>query len=234
MFKILTITVLFMVGSVEAGDRSPSIGVGVGIDSNYSSTVAEGYLRGRGAALTGRANYLEALGNYQNIHQQARSRSMSNWAIGIRTRWSIIDERKARRKRPSYIERRMLTLDRIEARALLTKREDGMRAKGLLPPKPEPGFTYRGLRYLSYAEFKKNIAYQHMIVERDARQLIRDIEKLREKIRYDAAVRLLAKRSRMDPINRVFNDQRVARNRRVRSIMGHEWWDKYMGDVDLK
>ena len=213
--------------SISAGNRDKQ---------HPSSTAAEGYLRGRGAALTGGANYLEALGNYQNLHQQARSRSMSNLTTGIRTRWSIIDERKSRYRRnhPSYSERRMLTLDRIEARALVEKREDEMRASGLLPPKPIPGFTYRGLTYLSYAEFKKNIAYQHMIVERDARQLISDIEKLREKIRYDSAVRLLAKRARMDPINRVFHDQRIARNRRVRSIMGREWWNKYMGDAGLK
>ena len=154
MFKILIITVLFMVGSVEAGDRSPSIGVGVGIeDGHYSSTAAEGYLRGRGAALTGKANYLEALGNYQNLHQQARSRSMSNWATGIRTRWSIIDERKVRYRRDhlSYSERRMLTLDRIEARALVEKREEGMRASGLLPPKREPVLAINVVRYKNYA-----------------------------------------------------------------------------------
>lgn len=234
MYKILgTITVLFMAGSVEAGE-GPSVGVGVGIDGYHSSTAAEGYLRGRGAALTGGANYLDALGNYQNLHQQARRRAQNNWAHGIRTRWAIGDESKARRKRPSYTERRMLTLDRIEARALLTKREDEMRAKGLLPPKKEPALAINGVRYKNYAEYKASPAYQHMIVERDARVLLSDIEKAREKIRYDAAGRFMAKRSRMDPINRVFHDERVARNRRVRSIMGHEWWDKYMGGAGLK
>lgn len=233
MYKILGMVVVLFVVAETVEAQQPQIVVD---GYNHSSTAAEGHLRGRGAALTGGANYLDALGNYQNFHQQARSRSMKNWAIGIRTRWSIIDERKVRYRRdhPSYSERRMLTLDRIEVRALVKKREDGMRASGLLHPKREPALAINGVRYKNYAEFKTTPAYQHMIVERDARHLIRDIEKLRDKIRYDSAVRLLTKRARIDPINRVFHDERVARNRRVRSIMGREWWSKHMGDAGLK
>lgn len=221
MYKLLgAIAILFVAGSVEAGN--PSVGVGVGIGDGYhSSTAAEGYLRGRGAVLTGGANYLEALGNYQNLHQQARRRAQDNWSHGIRTRWSIKDEAQSRRRanHPNYIVRRTYQLDMIEARALLTQREDEMRVKGLLPPKPVPGFTYKGVRYKSYAEFKTTSAFQEMIAERDARFARRDAEKAAEKARYDSAVRFMAKRARMNPINRVFHDEKVARDRRVRRIM---------------
>lgn len=233
MYKLLgAVAVLFMAGSVEAGEQ-PSVGVGVGIgDVYHSSTAAEGYLRGRGAVLTGGANYLEALGNYQNLHQQARRRAQDNWSHGIRTRWSIKDESQARRRasRPNYIVRRTHTLDMIEARALLTQREDEMRTRGLLPPKPVPGFTHKGVRYKSYAEFKTTPAYQVFLAECDVRFAKRDAEKAAEKARYDSAVRFLARRARMNPISRVFHDEKVARDRRVRSIMGKEWWDKHMSN----
>jgi hypothetical protein len=31
----------------------------------------------------------------------------------------------------------------------------------------------------------------------------------------------------MDPISRVFHDEKVARERNVRRIMGEDWWNKY-------
>jgi hypothetical protein len=75
----------------------------------------------------------------------------------------------------------MRQLDMIEARALITKREEEMRAAGLLPPKKEGYLVHNGVKYKSYAEFKASPGYQEMIAERDARFAQRDAEKAAEK-----------------------------------------------------
>ena len=230
-FRILgTMAILGMM--VTSVDAQTSVAGGVSVDGYHSSTAAEGYLRGRGAAAIGAGQYLESLGRYQNLNQEARRRAYDNWVNGVRTRWDIKDEYKARFRRdhPTYPERRMHQLDMIEARALVEKREEEMRAKGLLHPKPESAFGYNGVRYKSYAEFKTTPAYKQMIADRDAKAKKREAEKVAEKARYDAATKFLAERSRMDPITRMMMDERNARHRRLKKIMGEEWWNEHMSN----
>ena len=142
-------------------------------------------------------------------------------------RWRYY-RRDANARRSNVLDRMEARLDKAERYYGLKQRENELIRQEILPPKKKPSGIYLGKKYESYAEFKLSDDYKNMIINRDIRLLMIEIDKKREKLRYDAAVRYMAKRARMDPINRVFHDQKIAIYSRARSVMGQEWWEKYM------
>jgi hypothetical protein len=145
---------------------------------HHASTAAEGYLTGK--ARLHAANGLAAryFGQYLVDRERAYNQHIQNEADRIRTRWEIQDEYRARQRslHPNYLERKARSLDMAEQRHALKLREEELRKKGILPPKPEPYFAYKGVKFKSYDEFKKSDLYWEMIKERDKKRAEREAE----------------------------------------------------------
>lgn len=195
-----------------------------------ADTAQSAGFKGLGQRLRGEASRIQALGDFHTKRQQAYNQYLDNTNKKIRYRWALKDDAKARRNaQPNVLDRMESRMNMAERRYALKQREDDLIKRGILPPrKVSNGFYYKGERYNSYAQFKLSPAHDQMIAEREIRFAKARAVKAAEQARYDAAVRFLAKRRRMDPINRVFMDQRNARNRTVRRVMGEAWWNKYM------
>lgn len=195
-----------------------------------ADTAQSARLRGFGQLLHGEDDRLRALGTYQIRRQQAYDQYLDNTNKRIRYRWQIQDDAKARRRAntPNALDRLEAKLDMAERRHSLRMREDALIKRGLLPPRRvSKGFHYKGMTYDSYADFKLSDAYAQMIRDRDIRLAKAEAEKAAKQAKYDAAVRFLARRRRMNPIDRVLMDERAERYRTVRRIMGETWWKKY-------
>lgn len=155
---------------------------------HHASTAAEGYLTGKARLHAANGLAAKFFGDYLVSREQAYNLRIQNEADRIRTRWSIQDEYRARNQRPNYLERRARSLDMAEQRHALDLREQELRDKGVLPPKPEPSITYKGESFKSYAEFKESDLYWDMLVERDKRLFAREAEAEAAEARRQAAV----------------------------------------------
>jgi hypothetical protein len=207
----------------------------------HSSTAQESWLRGWGAAAQGFGQWMDSLGRYENMHESARQKYLQNEAERIRTRWAIQDEAKERRKAkyPDYYTRELERLDREEKRLEITARQHALEKKkqemvdnGELPSPPK--YTYDGVEYENYAEFKKSDAYKHRQQELAARRVLAEmkykLEKLEEEKRQQEAAEWLRDWYSKSSGQRMIESERRKRERNLRKIMGEEWWQKYYGD----
>jgi|TARA_Y100000034_G_scaffold42710_2_gene52282 hypothetical protein len=165
-----------------------------------ADTATSANLRGAGQLLHGQADRLRALGDYRIRQQQAYSRYLENNNARIRLRWAIKDDYKARNARPSYLDRMEARMDVAERRFALKQRENDLIEKGILPPKPKPGFTRNGIRYESYAEYKLSPAFAEMIAERDIRLAKEAAEEAAKEARRRDAVIFGAMWAKMSPV----------------------------------
>ena len=163
---ILAIGFVFLLTSAASAQQYPPWGW----EPHHSSTAQEGWLRGWGANARGWGYWMESMGQYENMHEDARKKYIENEAQRIRTRWELYDERKERikAKYPDYHTREMAKLDREEkklevaARKLeLEKKKAQMMADGLIPDPSKRKYTSRnGNEYENYATYKKSDEYK--------------------------------------------------------------------------
>src|SRR4051812_3505044 len=80
-----------------------------------SATVEESILRGAGANLADQGRYLQSLGLYENLHQDAVKKSYENWAEGVHTRYALKDEWQVRFHGEDAVTKANKRLNNIEA-----------------------------------------------------------------------------------------------------------------------
>ncbi len=167
----------------------------------FSSTAYEGALRGWGALYGGMGDYLQSLGAYENLHEEARRKAMDNWAYGVQIRATMKDEYWARYRlaHPDYVTREMKRLDGLERLAEMKKRRlDVESAAGI--ERQKPGFVWKGHRFSSYAEFKLSPVYDEFLRLRNARQAQQDFAAHVQRDRREAAVEFLRKQRFPAPV----------------------------------
>lgn len=150
---------------------------------HHASTAVEGYLSGKARLSEANGIALKFYGDYLVNNEKANSLRIQNNADRIRNYWSIKDEYKERNRRPTYLERKAKSLDMAEQRHMLKLREEELRKKGIIPPKKESYFAYKGVKFKNYEEFKKSDLYWDMIAERDERIAKREAEERARKAR---------------------------------------------------
>jgi len=123
---------------------------GYGYGYGHSSTAAEGYLRGYGAAWSGYGNYLQSRGAYEIYHEQARQQYIQNWQSYVETRRRLQDEYKAR-KAAEYAAQR-------------AKREAYLAKKKKSPLSSKIGWN--GRFYGSIEELRLDPDYQRFLAEK--------------------------------------------------------------------
>jgi len=147
-------------------------------DYNHASTAAEGYLSGVGRLREGQARFLEGLGRYQNMHQEARTKAIENWSFGVETWWYLKDQYRERKYGKDWIDKENHRLDQIERRKMLEWRKKDFIAKGMLP-KPQPqSCVIRGRKYKTVDEWKgtaDHILHQLELQERDIRNALKKL-----------------------------------------------------------
>lgn len=142
-------------------------------DYNHASTAAEGYLSGRGRLAEGQARFLEGLGRYQNMHQEARTKAIENHSFRVETWWYLKDRRREREYGRDYLDKETHRLDQAERRYALNQRRQALIQKGVLPaPKPQ-SCVIRGHKYKTYKDWKKTADYVLHRLEVAEKNLIR-------------------------------------------------------------
>jgi hypothetical protein len=187
-----------------------------------SATVEESILRGAGANLVDQGRYLESLGTYQNLYQEALKKAYSNWAEGVHTRNTLKDEWHARNHGEDAVTKAHKRLDNIERMTALKRREDEMRERGLLP-KVEPQIVWAGQAFRTWSDFKSSPAYVAMIAERDERFRQEELAAQEKKAAYDEAVFRMRYEGKLTPVERA----EMLREPTLREIMGEKWWNDW-------
>ena len=169
----------------------------------FSSTPAEGYLRGIGSLWSGLGNYLESMGVYENLHEVARQKYLVNEYNRVQGRWSLQDQAVERRKanHKNYIDREHARLDKLEEMANLAIRKENVQKRLNLPPRTESKFVWRGHEFKNYAEFRKSPQWLEMQTEwvvRNIHQNIRE-EKLRQS--QQDSLEIIRKFRKMSPVD---------------------------------
>ncbi len=216
----------------QAVAQQPNVGIGVSADDYpFSSTANEGNLRGWGSLFRGMGNWLDSLGNYENLHEEARSKHIDNFDKGLHTKWRIQDEATARRRaafESKYgLQAKYQRLSLIEATAEYRAKEDDLRRRGLLPAKGKPGFNYRGVRYPSYNAFKDTKEGQKFLAEswlKSQKNKAADLEAAEVRER---AVAFGQDRRRYDASTIFWRDQNTLAERNGAAAMGAGWWLAY-------
>lgn len=176
----------------------------------FSSTAQEGWLRGLSSAWSGVGNYLQSLGVYENLHEQARRQYLQNEYNRIQGRWSLKDQAEARKKaaHKDFITMEHEKLDRIVRLAELNKRKEEMIKAGLLPKPKKPVFRWKGQEYAGYEEFKKSPAYQEMLVESAKKTAEYQAKKEQEESKRLESIELMRKYRQLSPVDWHLIEQR--------------------------
>ncbi len=111
-------------GSVNT---SGQVGGGVLQNNGTASTPAEGYLNGIARVGHAIGTYLADLGHYENLHQEALSKSYKNIDNKIHLRWKIQDDYKKRKEIPSFLEKEILYRENLDT--IKSVREEGRKSK---------------------------------------------------------------------------------------------------------
>lgn len=182
--------------------------------NSFSSTPAEGWWRGAGAYMSGVANWLQAMGAYENLHEMARQKYMQNEYDRIQARRALRDQGEARRlaNKKDYITKEHARLDQIERMAQLEKRKEEMRAAGKLPAKKPTRFVWGEHSFASYAEFRNSPHYREFLDMRH-RMLARQatFDALDEQ-KQELALRILKKYRGMSEIDAVRLQEQIFAN----------------------
>lgn len=221
--------VLFLV-LIGMGSQLQAQWVGIPNGAPKSATVEESILRGAGAFTYDQGRYLQSLGAYQNLHQDALKKAHQNWAEGVHIRNVLKDEWQARHH-VDAVDKANLRLDNVERMASLKRREDDMRARGLLP-KVQPQITWNGHSFNNWDEFKASPAYVGMIAERDERLQAEEAKAQQKREAYDQAIYRLRYAGKMTPEEKA----EMLRMPSMREIMGEKWWkdwEKYHPQQDF-
>jgi hypothetical protein len=207
---------LMLVGTVS-GVQAQNWGVPNGAPK--SATVEESVLRGAGAYTYDQGRYLQSLGAYQNLHQDALKKSYENWAEDVRTRNALKDEWHARHHGVDAVTKGHQRLDNLERMVSLKQREQELKDRGLLP-KVQPQMAWHGQTFRNWNEFKSSSAYGDFIAERDYRMQQDELKAQEKKAAYDAAVERLKYAGKMRPEEKA----EMLRTPTMREIMGEKWW----------
>lgn len=144
--------------------------LGYGSQSRMIEAANDGY-RAASERMTAYGEYLKSRAEARKTHAEARiaeseafHHEIETHDFKVRTRWEIKDEYERRRKqnRQSFAEIREKRLDRIERMAALDEREEQLRQKGILPPKPESGVKINGVFYSDLEEAFASEGFQQM------------------------------------------------------------------------
>jgi hypothetical protein len=187
-----------------------------------SATVEESILRGAGAYTYDQGRYLESLGVYQNLHQDALKKSYENWAAAVHTRNQLKDEWHDRHHGVDAVTKGHQRLDNIERMAALKQREDAFKDKGLLP-KVEPQIAWNGQSFRTWNDFKASPAYVAMIAERDERVRQDELKAREKKEAYDRAVDRMRYAGKLTPAEKA----EMLNVPTMREIMGEKWWQDW-------
>ena len=161
-------------------------------DYGHASTSAEGYLSGLGRLCRGQARFLEGLGRYQNLHQEARTKAIENWSFKVET-WQYLKGRYRERKYgEDYLDKETHRLNQAERRYDLNQRKQALIQKGVLPASKAQSITIRGYKYKVYKDWKKTADHVLHRLEVAEKNLIRK-ESLNPQ-EQDALVDIRAKR----------------------------------------
>lgn len=170
---------------------------------SFSSTLEEGIQRGYADVVRSVGRYLEGLGTYENMHEEARSKRIDNWSKSVQTQWEIQDEKKRRQSENNYIKRWTKRLDDAEARHALQQREDGLQAEGVLPPKKKiHTYTTRGRTYASFEDWLKTADHYLFRLERAEQNMMKEIRKTMDERRDREATSFLAWWNKQDMVSR--------------------------------
>ncbi|MHA1948220.1 MAG: hypothetical protein ACW987_00010 [Candidatus Thorarchaeota archaeon] len=163
--------------------------------NHHASTAAEGYLSGLGDLYRGQGQFLMAKGRYFIDYERARRLYIDNWQHGVRTWWGVRDEYKERYRRdhPDYITRESHKLDMLEARHELEQRRNKLLKKGVIQPRPESAFFYKGEKFANYSEFKNSPKYAELKTDARMKHLMWNLERKAKEQQYEEALRFLAK-----------------------------------------
>jgi len=183
MRYLLAVLFLLMSTNLQAQNWWP-------VAPNYSSTAAEGALRGRAALWVGQGVFLRGLGEYEVSHQEAYGMWLDNEHKRILDWWALRDNYKERFRKdhPNFIDRETRRLDMAEAKHALRERRAQLEKDGILLP-PKPQFIFDGRSYASYNDFRGSPAWIKMrkeIILKNFRQL--GVE-YRERMRHDESLR---------------------------------------------
>tara|TARA_Y100000034_G_scaffold100014_1_gene123125 strand:+ start:1050 stop:1775 length:726 start_codon:yes stop_codon:yes gene_type:complete len=162
------------------------------IGYNHASTAAEGYLSGRARLRASSGYFLESLGRYELLHQDAYSKYLDNKLKRTQTYWDRKKVYAENNKRLTWPQREaqrldmeMQRMDVLELRAQVAKRKQELIDKGVIAQKP---FWIRGEKFNSREEYQKSDLRQRVIAEGEWRTRTRELEKIMAEERHKKAV----------------------------------------------
>jgi hypothetical protein len=205
---------------------------GHGWGRGHSSTAAEGYMRGQGARAAGYAQYLRALGAYQKMHQEALRKHYENEDFRIKKYWETKREYEAEQRRrydEKYgIKAEHARLDKVIEKAELEARKAAMREAGLLPEKQNQAFIYNGKDYGTYAKFIASDEYLRFLAAVKWKRAMDDAKARLDAEKQQEALRFLAERAAMSPLQRMQAEDRAKAIRQLRFVLGNTWVDYWI------
>jgi len=143
-------------------------------DYHHASTAAEGYLSGLGRLRRGQARFLEGLGRYQNMHQEARTKAIENWSFQVETWWYLKDARREREYGKDYLDKETHRLNQAERRYGLNERRKQLVQKGVLPQPKKQSCIIRGRKYVTVADWRKTADYVLHRLEIEEKNFIKE------------------------------------------------------------
>lgn len=193
-----------------------------GVGGWRSSTYAEGVLRGQGARAYGYGKFLESLGRYQNLHQDAVQKALQNRKSSIHQYWEMKKfYNEARMQQEEAAQQILARKRKLRIESELAKQQDleVMRAldanRRKLDGNPKQRFVIDGRDYGSYENFKKSDAYLRYIAKAKWEVLLDDARQHFEQQKLDEALKFLSKRSVLTPGEQWKLEQQAIINRRL-------------------
>lgn len=153
-----------------------------------SSTFEEGVQRGNADMARGYGKFLEGLGNYELLHQEAESWRNSNYMQWLENRQRAQDLYRERHHSYNYLDSFERKLDNAERYHKLKQRELDLIDKGVLPPKKYPSIVIRGREYNNVYEWRKTVDYKLNELENYEKRLLDEIDDLRAERKYNESI----------------------------------------------
>jgi hypothetical protein len=191
------------------------------------ATVAGSYLAGAAQYSIGQGMYLESLGRYYNLEQQAYNQAITNRSYNIEEKWRIRDEYRARIRRdhPGYVERENRKLNQAEKIHALNERKAGLVKQGIIPPSPKPSVSISGQQYSSVTDWKKSPEYPRYISAQEEKERAQRLEEEIEAQRQAAALETLRNYRRLSPFEQMEYSHKKRVRREMERIMGPEFFN---------